>query len=214
MSNIPYVCLYQSYLEEMEALTDKEVGKLIRCLLRYLVGKPLPKLTRRESLFWPRLRTQHDRDAEHYSKVCKSRSKAAKKRWDRDASAAERSSRIQMLTDDAIESEIENENDNEIENEKDKNIKIKKEGCDVDMCTTGSHTTSPPSLDDVISFCKQENLTAIDPQRFWNYNSAVGWVMCGKPIHDWKAAVRIWNTKDQEAEVKPKLDFRKYGTVL
>ena len=60
----------------------------------------------------------------------------------------------------------------------------------------------------------QENLTAIDPQRFWNYNSAVGWVMCGKPIHDWKAAVRIWNTKDQEAESKAQLDFRKYGTVL
>ena len=83
IGKIPYVCLYRSYREELEELTDEEVGRLIRCLLTYLEGGPLPTLPGNERFLWPRLRSQHDRDAEHYESTCENRTKAAARRRDR-----------------------------------------------------------------------------------------------------------------------------------
>lgn len=50
----------------------------------------------------------------------------------------------------------------------------------------------PPTLDDVSAYClEREN--GIDPEAFMDFYIANGWTQGkGKPIVDWKAAVRTW----------------------
>lgn len=51
---------------------------------------------------------------------------------------------------------------------------------------------SPPSLEEVRSHCATKG-SSIDPETFWNYYQANGWVQGrGKPIKDWKACVTTW----------------------
>ena len=55
-----------------------------------------------------------------------------------------------------------------------------------------------PSVDEVRAYC-QERKNSIDPQRFVDFYTANGWVQGkGKPIKDWKAAVRLWESKEAE----------------
>ena len=65
-----------------------------------------------------------------------------------------------------------------------------------------SHTPSKqkpfvkPTVDEVRAYC-EERKNGINPQRFINYYEANGWVQGkGKPIKDWKAAVRNWEENE------------------
>lgn len=50
----------------------------------------------------------------------------------------------------------------------------------------------PPTVEEVRAYCKERG-NNVDPERFHDYYSANGWVQGkGKPIKDWKAAVRTW----------------------
>lgn len=54
----------------------------------------------------------------------------------------------------------------------------------------------PPSIEDVRSYCI-ERKSGVDPQVFWDFYTANGWKQGrGKPIVDWKAAVRTWERRD------------------
>ena len=51
---------------------------------------------------------------------------------------------------------------------------------------------SPPTLQEVKAYCSERN-NNVDAERFFDYYTANGWVQGkGKPIKDWKAAVRTW----------------------
>lgn len=50
----------------------------------------------------------------------------------------------------------------------------------------------PPTVDDIKAYCT-ERKNAVDAERFFDFYSANGWKQGkGKPIVDWKAAVRTW----------------------
>ena len=54
----------------------------------------------------------------------------------------------------------------------------------------------PPTVEEVRAYC-QERRNAVDPQRFVDYYTANGWTQGrGKPIKDWRAAVRTWESRD------------------
>lgn len=55
---------------------------------------------------------------------------------------------------------------------------------------------TPPTLEEVAQYCRELN-SKIDPRQFVDYYTANGWVQGrGKPIKDWKAAVRTWNRNE------------------
>ncbi len=59
-----------------------------------------------------------------------------------------------------------------------------------------SGKSRPDSVDEVKAYC-QERQNGVDPVVFWNFYEANGWVQGkNKPIRDWKAAVRYWETRD------------------
>ena len=55
-----------------------------------------------------------------------------------------------------------------------------------------------PTLEDVEEYCRVERRNHVSPERFINYYESVGWTVGkGKPMKDWKAAVRTWERSEQ-----------------
>lgn len=54
---------------------------------------------------------------------------------------------------------------------------------------------TPPTIDEVQEYCSTRG-NKVDTQRFYDFYTANGWVQgrSGKPIKDWRAAVRTWET--------------------
>lgn len=69
-----------------------------------------------------------------------------------------------------------------------KNGRSKRSGAD-----KPPHTRfAPPTVEEVRAYCS-ERKNAIDAERFFDYYTANGWTQGkGKPIKDWRAAVRTW----------------------
>ena len=58
-----------------------------------------------------------------------------------------------------------------------------------------------PTLEEIAEYCIQRK-SSVDPQHFFDYYEANGWVQGkGKPIKDWKAAVRTWESNDRKRMV-------------
>ena len=57
----------------------------------------------------------------------------------------------------------------------------------------------PPTLEEVTAYCR-ERQNGVDPNRFLDHYTANGWKQGrGKPIVDWKAAVRTWEREEKES---------------
>src|SRR3990167_4782877 len=56
---------------------------------------------------------------------------------------------------------------------------------------------SPPSLDDVKSYClKREN--NVDAENFINFYESKGWLIGKNKMKDWQAAIRTWENRDKK----------------
>ena len=64
--------------------------------------------------------------------------------------------------------------------------------------SSGKKKFVPPSLDEVAAYCNERH-NGISPSAFVDYYEARGWRYgTGKPMVNWKAAVRTWEQKDKE----------------
>jgi len=61
-----------------------------------------------------------------------------------------------------------------------------------------------PTLEEISSYC-MERKNGIDPQRFYDYQEARGWMIGKAKMKDWRAAVRTWerNNPKPQAESQP-----------
>lgn len=193
MADIPYVCLYTSYLEALSPFTDAEQGRLMTAMLQYAATGELPEFNGNERFIWPSLQAQIDRDAEKYRLRCEKNRENIAKRWKRKDDTTEYDGIIRITK-------------NTKEKEKEK------ESIEADKPPTHSRF-SPPSVDEVKSYCTEKGYS-VDPQRFVDYYTSNGWRVGKNPMKDWKAAVRNWNGKEQpngKTESKPTWTI---GTVV
>ena len=56
----------------------------------------------------------------------------------------------------------------------------------------GAPRFSPPTLDQVKSYCKDHGLN-VNATRFFGYYQANGWIIGKTPMQDWEAALLAWN---------------------
>ena len=63
----------------------------------------------------------------------------------------------------------------------------------------------PPTLEEVTSYCKERN-NSVDPQKWYDFYAAKGWMIGKNKMKDWKAAVRTWERRDSEKNTQ---DFAK-----
>lgn len=76
-------------------------------------------------------------------------------------------------------------NDVELELDKEKDIDIKSK----DM--RGDNQKIPPSIEEIREYCQERN-NNIDPEKFFDFYDAKGWMIGKNKMKNWKAAVRTW----------------------
>lgn len=67
---------------------------------------------------------------------------------------------------------------------------------------------TPPSLQDVVNYCRERN-NGVNPQAFINHYESNGWMRGKTKIKDWKACVRTWeqNNPGQQQQAPKRNGF-------
>lgn len=84
--------------------------------------------------------------------------------------------------------------------EKPETIKIKKEiEKEIKKKREGAKKFAPPSREEALAYKAEAGLDSVDVDRFLDYYEANGWVQArGKPIKDWRAAMRNWDRRQND----------------
>lgn len=82
---LTYIKIFHDCLESMEPLDDAERGRLLTALLIYSRTGEVPVLQGNERFLFPSLRTQLDRDAAAYEKLCEKNAHSAALGWSKRA---------------------------------------------------------------------------------------------------------------------------------
>lgn len=53
-----------------------------------------------------------------------------------------------------------------------------------------------PTVEEIAAYCK-ERKNGIDPERFFDFYEAKGWMVSGDPMTDWKSKVRDWEKNER-----------------
>lgn len=77
------------------------------------------------------------------------------------------------------------------------NDNVIKESTIVDKKDGKSTRFSPPTVDDIKSYCLERG-NNVDSERFFNFYQSKGWMVGKNKMKDWKAAVRTWERKDKQ----------------
>ena len=78
----------------------------------------------------------------------------------------------------------------------------------IDISNTSTRFT-PPTLEEVVAYCK-ERQNDVNAQRFVDFYVSKGWFVGKNKMKDWKAAVRTWEHGDKKADklsVGTKIDY-------
>lgn len=205
MSQMPFICVYVSYLDSLCSLSDVSLGKLFRGMIHYAKNGEEPELTGSAALLWPMIRFQMDQDQKKYRSRCEANrlngvkggrpAKTEKNRW---------------VSEKPKENANENNNDNKNENERDKD----NETADLAQSLSTPISFIPPDHEQVSQYIREQGLT-VNPTDFLDHYTSNGWMVGQSPMQDWKASIRRWHRKENEhgKTVLPPESYQ-YGTVL
>ncbi|WP_202946767.1 hypothetical protein, partial [Rhodanobacter denitrificans] len=56
---------------------------------------------------------------------------------------------------------------------------------------------TPPTLEEVAAYCQERN-NGVDPQKWYDFYAAKGWMIGKNKMKDWKEAVRTWEKRQQK----------------
>lgn len=85
------------------------------------------------------------------------------------------------------------------EQQKDTNKNIKKEKKEKKDKKKDIYGFTPPTLEEVISYCQERN-NKINPIKWYDFYQAKGWMVGKNKMKDWKAAVRTWENNEKGDE--------------
>jgi hypothetical protein len=65
----------------------------------------------------------------------------------------------------------------------------------------------PPTLDEIKDYCLERN-NNVDPNKFYDFYQAKGWMVGKNKMKDWKAAIRTWENRDKKPSNQPRDMFQ------
>lgn len=121
--------LYYNYMEQLEDLTDEQVGKLLRALFKYEINDTLPEFTDKElKIAFKFIKVHLDNDREKYKDTCIKRKQNIEKRWNtKNTNVNNCIQNIQEYTNDTDNDNV-NDNDSDTDIYKKESIKEKGDG--------------------------------------------------------------------------------------
>ena len=175
-----YLKVFTDFLEVAEGLSDAGTGRLFRAMLRYALDGTEPQMKSSERALWTVARQNIDRETAAYeSKV---------KHLQRGRSSVSKTTR--SVSEEDKDKEKEKDNDKDKDNDSLSSTEPR---------LTAEEREKKPSLEEVMSFSQEAGLN-VDVQYFYNYYEANGWYIGKRPIRDWKAAVRSWESNGMDRE--------------
>ena len=190
MSNIPYVCLYASYLQTLSPFSDAEKGRIMTAMLNFAATGEVPEFDGNERFIWPSIQAQIQRDVEAYQTKCaKNKSNGSK------GGRPPKNPTVISETDGFSEEPTKaKEKKKEKEREKKKEKEREKDNTVADKPPTHSRF-SQPTVEQVQAYCTEKGYS-LDAEHFVDYYTSNGWMVGKNRMKDWKAAVRTWSRKE------------------
>lgn len=193
--------LYLHTRPQWDLLNYEQKGRLIEALYDYVeTGKEIESDDGMLIMAFSFIKGQIDRDAEKYTKRCEKNKEIAdeRERQKRERQSTNVHERTQTCMN---ETDNDNEYDNDIDN--DYRDDINTHCADKPRPARASKRFTPPTVEEVQAYC-QERQNGICAQHFIDFYTANGWMQGkGKPIRDWKAAIRTWEQREYQKPVKP-----------
>ena len=193
--------MYLDYKEQLEDLSDKELGTLIRAIFQYIEDETEPSFKGKLRIAFKFIRSTLDRDSQKWEDIKKKRSEAGKRHTGNQYTRQKMEQMEQMeqngtngsvsvndsvnVNDNVSVSVINNNNDN------------------------GTLALDTPTLTQISDYCSEKGYNGFDYEIFYYYYQANGWVdKNGTEIKNWKAKVNYWYKKDLESG-RIKIDNRR-----
>ena len=175
-----FIC-HDDYLKKTEKLSDAELGRVVRALMRYHATGEEVELDIKESMVFDFIRVDIDNQESAYRAKCEKNKEIRLK-----ALEDER----QRTSTDVNERDLYKDNDNDKD--------IKNNNTITGIKEKPQKRFTPPTVEEVAAYCKERN-NGINPQYFVDYHIARAWVLSnGKKMKDWKAAVRTWTNQEKK----------------
>ena len=176
------LCVYHDMIPALEALSDAEVGRLIKGALRYGATAELPTFSGNERFTWPLFMSQIDKEKiDHEKRSLINRENALKK--------ANRTEPVQIGA---------NRTESETTKERKESTKESKENIIYNTHSIEKRFI-PPTREDVENYCR-ERCNNVDVERFMDYYESIGWKVGRNPMKDWRAAIRTWEKSEKQQQ--------------
>lgn len=174
MAMTGFIC-QDEYLAKCAKLSDQEVGRLFRALMKYHATGIDPELAGRESIAFDFIREDIDKAEKAYAAKCEQnrQNRTITTDNDRQRPSTEQDERAQNI------------NNNKKKDIKENPLKGVKEKL----------RFSPPTLEEVRAYCRERG-NHVDAGRFFDFYTSKGWKVGSQPMKDWRAAVRTWERDD------------------
>lgn len=201
---LPYIKIFADTGATVDMLSDAEAGRLLKALLHYNTSGKEDSLPGQERLIFAMLKAQIDRDNNSYATKCETLRENGKKGGrPKNQTKPNGFLKKQMVigkTKCFQEEEKEKEEEQEQEYDKDQEHEHEQEGVSAGGAKKSGRRFSPPTLEDVAVYCESRQ-NGIDPEKFIDYYTAIGWKVGGKSqMKDWRAAVRNWEQRDRDRD--------------
>lgn len=172
---------YRSYYEALKALPKRDQTSVLMSVIGYALDEEIPKLSGVPLSVFTLIRPTLD-----------SGRNKARSRMKKGGTSEEQIGTNEKQNGTNVEQSI---NEGEIEKEREEEGENDSSLPPTPLSRGKSKRFSPPSVEEVRAYC-QERGNGIDPEAFVDFYSARGWKYgAGRPIVDWKAAVRTWEAR-------------------
>lgn len=180
---IEYFCCYHSYGKKCGKLTDEELGRLFRALMKYSETGERETLGGLESIAFDFIADDIDRAKAAYAEKCR------KNRENGALGGRTGRSGGPRLGADAPQTKDKDETKDEGKDEDKDKDKGEAGGGSPGGEETPAGGFVPPTLEEVRSYVAERN-SPVEPREFIDFYEAKGWMMGRSPMRDWKAACR------------------------
>lgn len=197
---LEYFCCFHSYGRKLEKLSDQEVGRLFRALMKYSATGEHTELTGRESIAYDFIADDIDRSKQEYDRRCEKNRENIAKRYE-DTTVYDR-----IPSNTTVYESYQTKS----------KTKTKSKTNDANA----SIAFRKPTAEEIKAYCA-ENGYSVDADAFIDHYESNGWKIGGRSaMKDWKAAVRNWSRngygkgKAKDTMVSHSLDVDQYEEEL
>lgn len=80
-----------------------------------------------------------------------------------------------------------------------KHMETETETININKDNTKKETFKKPTVDEISEYCKERN-NDVNPNKFFDFYEAKGWLIGKNKVKDWKACVRTWEKNSNEVK--------------